>query len=148
MDKKRIWSACTEQLENKMKSSRAHLESLQASSSNETKSSAGDKFETSREMMQQEINKADLHFSQLTQHFLELKALSYSIQKHIIDRGSFVISNMGSFYISIALGKIKMEDGYFYAISMDSPMADALKGKTKGDNVTVNGRNVIVKEVF
>lgn len=147
MNKKEIWSACTAHLQTKINSSREHLQALQDASSSETKSSAGDKFETSREMMHQEITKAELHLSQLSKQAAQLNSMSSSLESNVIDRGSFVVSNKGSFYISTALGKVKTEDGFFYAISTDSPMAEALQGKSVGDSTVVNGNKVIVKEV-
>lgn len=139
---------CLASVQQKLDQSTRYLNDLKESSATETKSSAGDKFETSREMMQQEIDKAELHFSKLSQQLLQLKSMTPEERPGAIDNGSFVITNRGSFYISAALGKIKFENEFFFAISIESPMARALRDKLKGDKVFVSGRDVIVEDVY
>ena len=54
--KSTLQSLCREYLSAKMDGIKAAVAELQAAANNETKSTAGDKYETGREMIQQEIN--------------------------------------------------------------------------------------------
>jgi len=100
----------------------------------ETKSTAGDKHETSRALTQTEIDKLESQLNLLKtdlitlQHFIPLEKTT------VIGRGSLVTTNKAIFYISIGYGKIDMG---IYAISLESPVSLALRGGKKGDKVKV-----------
>ena len=148
MNKENIWQSTVKHIEAKIEHSRNHLKGLRASSASETKSSAGDKFETSREMMQQEITKAEIHLSKLLAQLKVLNAISPLQKSKEIGVGSFVNTNKGRFYISTSIGKIKNEDGFFFCISTESPMGGSLMGLTKGEKTKVNGNKIEVLEVI
>ena len=146
--KSKAHARCLSLIREKIGHSTTHLEDLIASSANDTKSSAGDKFETSREMLQQEINKAQAHLSQLQGQLQQLNSLGPTQMSLSVELGSYVITDLGSFYISTALGKIKTESGFFYAISVASPMAVALLNELVGATVIVNKRKVTIVRVL
>jgi len=148
MDKKVIWEHCLSHLEEKIGKSRNHLNALKESSANDTKSSAGDKFETSREMMQQEITKAESHLSQLVGQHQLLQNLSGDRIFQKVELGAYVVTDKGSFLISAPIGKIKMEDGFFYGISTESPMGAALLDLKFGDSAEVNQRKIKILEIY
>lgn len=117
------------------------------SSASETKSSAGDKYETTREVLQQEI---DLNLSRL--HELDkLKAVLEHILPTqsgvIISPGSVVYTSNGNFYISISAGKLKADGTSFYAISTDSPIASKMLGQKAGYSFDMNSRRFEIKAV-
>ena len=68
------------------------------------------------------------------------------------DHGAVVITNRQRFFMSIGLGKFQVEtDGKkedFYAISAQTPVYIALKGKRVGDSITINGLTQTIKEMF
>ncbi|MFT6807129.1 MAG: transcription elongation GreA/GreB family factor [Saprospiraceae bacterium] len=148
MNKENIWQSTVNPIEVKINLSRKHLKGLKDSSASDTKSSAGDKFETSREMMQQEITKAEIHLAQLLSQLEILNAISPLQQSKEVGLGSFVITNKGSFYISTSIGKVKNEDGFFFCISTESPMGAALLGLKNGENTKVNGNKIEVLEIL
>lgn len=82
------------------------LHSLDAEIANETKSSAGDKFETSREMMSQSrqgiSSRIDVFKEQL--YFLNQIQASSSFKK--VSSGSLVETNEGYFFFGLALGNL------------------------------------------
>jgi len=124
------------------------IESIEAGVHDDTKSSAGDKFETSREMMKQEVDKVSSQLSVLIDQKKKMKTLSNSIEPSIINHGSIVGTDKGVFYISVSLGKINYQDEKIYAISEQSPMALALLGRSKGDVIEVNNRSLTILAVY
>jgi hypothetical protein len=74
-------------------------------SNNDTKSSMGDKYETSREMLQQEINNLQI---QLNEHLKSQKILkNINPNPHkVVSLGSWVETDKGKFFIAISLGEI------------------------------------------
>lgn len=61
--------------------------------------------------------------------------------------GSLVKTDSLHFFIAISLGKIELENNTYYAISLQSPIGQLLKQKTKGDTFEFNGTKYTVTEV-
>ncbi len=126
------------------------LESLIAetrASNNDTKSSMGDKYETSREMLQQEINNLQVQLIEQLKSQQILKNIPANPHKKI-GLGSLVETENGLFYISISLGEIRFEDKKIYIISNESPIAKAMQGKKSGDTFIVNNLTQRIKNIW
>lgn len=147
LDKEELKSTCADLLEEKISRCRDMLSSIDASAHDDTKSSAGDKFETSREMLKQEAEKINGQLDVLLYQKQVLSMLDTSLSSNVIAHGSLVQTDKGSFYISVSLGKINYTNDLSYAISDESPMALALIGKSVGDKVIVNTREIRITEV-
>lgn len=104
---------------------------------NETKSSMGDKYETTREMVQQEINKLQL---QLNDNISARKSLaSINVSPHeTAAAGSLVKTQRGLFFISVPVGETVFDNEKIFVLSPESPLALAMWGKKTGDSVIVN----------
>ena len=120
---------------------------MRDAANNETKSSAGDKYETGRETMQQEI---DLNITRLN----ELGKLKQVLDRIIPDRtgstvmpGSVVRTNTANYYIAIGAGKLAVEGSMYYAISAESPIGEKLAGQRAGYTFELNGKQQVIESV-
>ena len=106
-------------------------------SNNDTKSSMGDKYETSREMLQQEINNLQI---QLNEHLKSQKILkNINPNSHkVVSLGSWVETDKGKFFIAISLGEILFNREKIFVISAESPLAKAMNAKKVGDVFLIN----------
>lgn len=116
------------------------LESTLAARNSDTKSSAGDKHEVGRAMVQQELDK-------LEEQRAKLIALQQEVDRVPLDRvydrgafGSLVSTTSGTYFIAVGLGSIEVDGEAIYAISLASPIGQLLKGKKVGDDVTFGDR--------
>jgi len=103
-----------------------------------TKSSAGDKHETARAMihLDQENNSMQMLEAQKTHRILS----QITVEKHAcVKMGSLVKTDKALFYISVGLGKQKMNDTDFFSISPVSPIAQKLMGLTENSTLDFNG---------
>jgi transcription elongation GreA/GreB family factor len=124
------------------------MDDAQASANNETKSSAGDKFETGRAMMHLERDKNAKQLSEARK--LEL-FLSQIKADRVFDRvafGSVVQTDFGNYFISIAAGRIIVDEKKYFAISPQAPLAKELMRKEKGDTITFNDKPIKILDVF
>ncbi len=139
---------CRDYLSKKEAEIKKLISEARESSANETKSSAGDKYETAREVLQQEI---DLNLSRLNELNKLKTALEYILPTQTgltISSGSVVYTSNGNFYISISAGKITAADGTsFYAVSSDSPIASKMLGQKAGYSFEMNGKRFEIKAV-
>lgn len=117
-------------------------------SQNETKSSAGDKYETAREMMQQEIdmNTTRLNKAKAQQQLLNLIPTDKTFTS--VQPGAVVKTNNGNFYIAISAGQLIADGEKYYAVSIESPIGLQLKQRKAGDNFTLNGKQYTIASVI
>lgn len=62
-------------------------------------------------------------------------------------KGSLVKTNYGYLYLTIAFGKIVVDDKTIMAISPQSPIGIKLIGLREKDNISINGINYIIERV-
>ena len=86
------------------------------SRNSDTKSSAGDKFETSREMAQIEIQKIETEISKTQQFFTDLASKASQL----------IITDKGAFLISIPFGKVMVNTTEVFCISNSAPITKQL----------------------
>ena len=127
-----------QQIEEKINYLNSLIEDLRASN-NDTKSSMGDKYETSREMMQQEITRIQ---SQLNEVIIQQEIFSKIkvVENKIIGLGSYLETTMGNFCIACSLGEIVFDNKKIFVLSTQTPLAKILAGKCENDTFEMNGK--------
>ncbi len=145
--KQQLYLLCGDYIKKKESEIRTVIAEAQDAANNETKSSAGDKFETGRAIMQQEI---ELNLERLS----ELNKMKQTLERIIPDQkgsmaqaGSVVCTNNGSYYIAIGAGQLRVDGKLFYAISVASPIGAKLAGQKAGASFTWNGKQYIIDSV-
>lgn len=116
-------------------------------SNNDTKSSMGDKYETGREMLQQEINNLQRQLNEvLNQQGALQKITSEPSEK--VQNGALVKTNRGLFYVSASMGEIIFENQKIMTVSAESPLVKAMFGKKMGDSFTINNINQDIEHIW
>lgn len=136
--KNQIHNTCLDILNEKIQSLKFLLDDLKDGMLNDAKSSADDKHETARAMAQIEIEKISkqLHEANLQKELLQ-KIDVNSASKTII-KGSLIETDKGTFYLSIALGKILVDDKTIMVLSTQSPLGQKLMGLKVTDVAQIN----------
>ncbi|MFY7840215.1 MAG: hypothetical protein ACOVP7_08055 [Lacibacter sp.] len=127
-----------EQLQQKIDALQKNLHDLSDSAGNETKRTAGDKHETALAMLQIEQENNSRQLKEVLQQKATLEKLDPHLQTEMIVRGSLVKTNKGFFYISLGLGKLKVEDAIVFAVSPDAPLGKLMLMKKSGDAFQFN----------
>ncbi len=135
--KEKVYAHCQSLLEDKINSLQKILTELEECSQNDSKSSAGDKHETARAMMQLEQEKISTQLKELISQKAELEKLA-SISCDEIKKGSLVNTNRGYLFFSIPLGKINVERTHVMVLSPGSPIGLKLSGLKEGDSAELN----------
>lgn len=138
--KKRLHGLCLEVVEERIREAQKAMEALQAAANQETKSSAGDKYETGRAMMQQEQDKMARQLMESLKLKKVLDQLNPAKECSTVQQGSLIFSSNGNFYLSAGIGKLVLEGQEFMAISTASPLARHLEGMEAGQESSFNGR--------
>ncbi len=145
LSKPTLHAACQAFIEQRIAAARTAMQAAQESSSSETKSSAGDKYETGREMANAERDRNAAHMQQARQLQAELARISPEAACDTVRPGALVRTSMGRFYISISAGQLPGSD--VFAVSPAAPVALALKGLRAGEEAIFNGKTVRVEVV-
>jgi transcription elongation GreA/GreB family factor len=136
--KQELYAYCVNYVGQRVQSYQKAMQEAQEGANSEGKSSAGDKYETGRAMMQIERDK---NAKQLEETLKLKKALGAFTpnQKHVtVALGSLVQTNKGYFYISISAGKIELNKEIYFAIAPTSPLGIAMSNLKAGDNCEFN----------
>lgn len=126
---------------------RQDIASAEESRNTATKSSAGDKHETGRALMQAELNNLEKQLSSSLTLKNSLSQLPTSENLETIAFGSLIETNQGLFFISVSLGKIISGAESCYALSPAAPLGIAFIGRKKGDNVRFRENTYLIKEI-
>jgi len=121
------------------------LHELKEALGSESKSTAGDKHETGRAMIQLEQERAGHQLRQAEELLLALQSINVLLPPaDSVQLGSLAITNKGQFYISVGLGKVVFEGAQYFVVSPTAPVAAALLGKKVGEQAFFNGQEVVV----
>lgn len=146
--KEQLHQQCVNYVQQRMDAAQQAIAEAQQAANNDTKSSAGDKYETGREMAQQETNRNLTQLNEANKLMVSLNRIGTASQSTIAESGSVVKTNLGNFYLSISAGNIKVNNDVYIAISMASPVGLKLKGVKVNDHFDFNGKNYFVTEVL
>lgn len=141
--KEQIQQHCHSQISERIETALQAISSAEASSQDDTKSSAGDKYETGREMMQQELNRHQnllLDARKMLQTLENLSTMSAASTTDKVVAGSLVECDEALFYLAVGLGKINVKDQEILVISPTAPVGQLLLGKKVGDHITFNSQ--------
>ena len=148
MMREKLLAKCADYVEERVSRLQSSIKDLEHDLGNETKSSAGDKYETSREMINTEINKLQ---NQL-QSFKKLKEVLAVIENRkastTVQLGSIVKTDAANYFISIPVGEIKVEEEKFYAIGLNSPIGKLLLGKQEREQFTFQQKEFSIKKIL
>ena len=147
-NKQQIIKICKAHLEEKMAIINRALEQTQASSNEDTKSSAGDKHETSRAMAHLENERLAKQLSVLIEQTEKLNSINPEVKNTKVALGSFVNTDTLNLFLSVGLGKVKTDEIEFYAISLASPVAQNLLGKSKGNEFEMGNNSLVIKGII
>lgn len=146
--KQQLYDLCTSHINDSINDIEAAITDRREAIANETKSSMGDKYETTREMLQQDINMNLDRLRKAQADASALKAINPQATSATIIPGSLVYTGNGNFYISVSAGHYTIEGKKYYTVSPSSPIGMQLKGKSTGDSYTLNGKNYTIDAVL
>ncbi|GHB56940.1 GreA/GreB family elongation factor [Persicitalea jodogahamensis] len=148
--KQQLLTHLKELLGARMEASMKAMEFAQESANAEGKSSAGDKYETTRSMSQLDRNMHARQYEQARQENTILERLEATPEPGSYERvamGSLVKTTAGYFFIAVSAGAIKIDDQTVMVVSSASPVGKSILGKQVGDTVQFRGKNWRIEEI-
>lgn len=148
MNKKLVHTSITEHLQERIDGLKCILKDSLDAAAEDTKSSAGDKHETSTAMAQLEQEKLTKQIND----FLLLRDILRQINAEKIhtkiELGSLVETNNGWYYFSIGLGAVKVDNMNVFCMTLQAPIGKLLEGKKVGESVVFNGNTTFILGIY
>jgi transcription elongation GreA/GreB family factor len=141
--KEQLLQECNLFAEKRMETIRKIIEANKNDLISETKSSAGDKHETGRAMIQLEMEKASQQLSevQLMQEVLQRIDIKKLNKKACL--GSLIKTTTGIYFLAISVGQVKVENTIYFIVSSLSPIGKQLLGKEVGDTLLFKNSKIL-----
>jgi transcription elongation GreA/GreB family factor len=145
--KQELYKLCREYIVQKGAMLQKAIAEIQEAMNNESKSSAGDKYETAREMLEQDIDVHIVQLNELNKQKEILDKINPNIRSTSVVHGSLVKTNNTHYYIAISAGAFKLNGATCYAISSVSPIGAKLMGQKPGNRIVFNGKEIVIEEI-
>ena len=146
--KKELYGLCISYVKTRIATAKQAIDDARQSANEETKSSAGDKYETGREMMQQETDRNQAQLNEANKLLVALNNIDNNAVSGATAPGSLVLTDNGKFYIAVSAGTLVLDGESYFAISPASPIGLKLKEHKVGDQFNLNGKSYLVKDIL
>jgi transcription elongation GreA/GreB family factor len=138
---------CREYVSDRIAHAKEAMQEAQEAANEESKSSAGDKYNTVRALMQIETDKHARQLIEAQKLSATLDLIHFEKKYEQAELGSLVHTNSGIYFIAISLGKLTVDGKELFVISAVSPIGNRLLGKVKGDIIEFNGKKISVDKI-
>lgn len=145
--KQQLYENCNTHVEERINFLSSAITEIQQSANEETKSSAGDKYETARAMAQLEVGRLQVQLVEVMKMKEALSRIPVDDHALVIKPGSLIFTSRGNFYLAINAGKLIVNDHIFFSISLASPIAQKLAGLRVRESFSFNNQEFTILEI-
>lgn len=124
------------------------VRSNQEALDSESKSSAGDKHETGRAMLQLEMEKAGQQLKEVQQMKLIVEKINVVNVVEVGCLGAIIETGKANYFLGVSVGKVVVDAKDYFVVSPSSPIGKLLLGKVKNDSFLFQGLETKVLDVF
>ncbi len=147
-EKELVHDYCLDVLAERISLLEGQLADLGESVANETKSTAGDKYETARAMLHIEQDQVRRQLQGLKAQQAVLRSVGAAQAPGTAALGSLVNLDGSWYYLSVALGRLQVPGGQVIAVSLQSPLGMKLRGTKAGAVIEQNDKRFRVLEII
>ncbi len=145
--KEKVYSVCLQLINKKVVFLKQSITDLTEGGESDAKSSAGDKHETARAMLQAEQEKLNHQLGEVMEQKVVLDKINPAIPLDRVGLGAFIKTDKGYLFLSVALGKIKVDGAEVITLSPASPLGIKLMGLIVNQSVQINTTTYLVQEI-
>ena len=146
--KAKVYQTAIDQLKQKESLLAEERKNIIESILEEEKNSAGDKYETSRETMTQDLNSLEKQIKQSKLDLEELYRLNtIKDTPPTVQEGALVKLGSEWFLLAVSIGQVKVDDSKVFLLSKNSPLGELLLGKKKKEQINFRGKMQVIEEL-
>ena len=144
--RQQVICSCIEQQEHIANVAKQEMDSAQQQSNDY--GANVDRYDSYRTKM---MRSRDMYARQYSNALAGIRALQ-DLQKlppfDTVAHGACVVTDRQKFFLSIGAGKFSVGNEVWFAISAQTPIYLAVKGRQAGDSFIINGQSQTIKEIF
>ena len=148
INKTELYNQCIEKLQTQIDDLQAAIDKVQESIEGEQSSTAGNKFETARAMGHEELDRLNRQFFNLNNEMNILNQINASKSCDSVQLGALVETDKKMLYLSVALGKIELNKQVVFAVSVKSPIGQAIIGKMTNDEIIISNNKEKIISIY
>lgn len=138
---------CKEVVEKRFSQIKQTIAGIEESLVEESKSSAGDKHETGRAMLQIDRENAGKQLLEIEKLQQLVRKIDINSKSDYVRLGSLVYTNQTTYFIGISIGAVTVGKTNYMCVALNSPIGQLLSGKKKGDMFMFNEKEYNIKSV-
>ena len=146
--KETLYNRCLNFIDERLITVNKTISDIQNSLQSETKSSAGDKHETGRAMLQLEREKAGHQLAEIEKQKHILQKINIYTKHQKVTLGSVVITTQANYFIAVSAGEIIVDNTVYFAISAATPIAQLLLSKSVDDEIVFRGNGFRILSIL
>ena len=145
--KEALYNSCLALVNKRQTTIQNTFAGIQEAMLSETKSSAGDKHETGRAMLQLEREKLGNQLLEVQ----KVKEILFKVDQNStvsqVCLGSVIYTSQANYFISVSVGEITADNSTFYAIATNTPIGKLLLGKKVGDAIVFRNQSFVIEKI-
>lgn len=146
--KQELYTQCQSFIDARLQAITKTIVEIQESLTSETKSSAGDKHETGRAMLQLEREKAGHQLAEIEKQKQILQKINVEAKHQKVALGSVIKTTQANYFIAVSAGELVVDNTRFFAISAATPIAQMLLSKGVDDAIVFRGNQFRVISIL
>ena len=99
-------------------------------------------------MMKQESDRNMAQLNEVNKLKIALQQISPKTKSATVTEGSLIITDNGTFYLSVSAGKLQWNGEIYFAVSAFSPIGLKLKGLKSGESFDLNSKKYSILSVL
>lgn len=136
--KQELLQVCMDYVNKRISNYKLEMDTIKESIENNDKGSSEDDDSGNGKLLN-DLEKNAQHLNDATKMLETLKQINPKIHNESGTLGSIVYTQTNTFFLSVSVGKIELDNSSYFAISLQSPIGMLLKNKIKGDQINFNG---------
>jgi transcription elongation GreA/GreB family factor len=142
-----LYQACLDIANKRQTNIQERFSGVQEAMLSETKSTAGDKHETGRAMLQLEREKLGNQLAEIQKVQEILRKINPQSEVTHGCLGSVIYTSQAHYFISVSVGEVVVNHEKFYAIATNTPIGKLLLGKKVGDEVSFRNQSFVIEKI-
>jgi len=145
--KQELLQVCMDYVNKRINNYKLEMDVIKDSIENGDKSSDEDD-DGGKGKLLNDMEKNAQHLNDATRMLETLKQINPKIQNETGALGSIIYTQSNTFFLSVSVGKIDLENSSYFAISLQSPIGMQLRNKVKGDQINFNGATYTITNII
>ncbi|CDF77745.1 conserved hypothetical protein [Formosa agariphila KMM 3901] len=146
--KQELLTSCEAFIDKRLANVQHNIAEVQHALTSETKSTAGDKHETGRAMLQLEREKFGAQLAEINLVKKALSKINVTKRSETVCLGSAVLTNKSNYFIAISAGEIEIDTTKYFAIAPNTPIGQLLISKKVGDSIRFRDQEFTITDLF